>query len=94
MNVYNCWYLGASGYCCRLTGNNWMFVPDLCQLHNRISKNVVLQDLIFKNNYDRNYETNSDIDVGPMSFIRNLISLFLPSDRSCTIGGRLLLAYS
>ena len=56
MNVYPCWYLGLSGYCCRSHNLKWMFVPEMGQHNSRIHKSISLNDLVFNNAYAKEYE--------------------------------------
>ena len=60
MNVYQCWYLGLNGYCCRSHNSRWMFVPELGQTSSRIHKHLSLSDLVFDNPFAKQYELKID----------------------------------
>lgn len=92
MNVYPCWYLGLSGYCCRSHNLKWMFVPEMGQHNNRIHKRISLNDLVFNNVYAKEYELKIEqgldkIRMNPFRFIR---SLLFPARKSGNVIGMLL----
>ena len=94
MNVYQCWYLGINGYCCRGHNAKWMFVPELGQANNKIHKHLSLNDLIFNNAFAKQYELRIEqhlqkIRTNPFYFIKVLL---FPVSKPCTIGGMLFVA--
>ncbi|GJM04366.1 MAG: hypothetical protein DHS20C09_03570 [marine bacterium B5-7] len=78
MNVYQCWYLGLNGYCCRNHNSKWIFVPELGQGNRRIHKHLSLNDLVFDNPFAKQYELNIEkelqkIKSSPFHFLKSLI---------------------
>ena len=53
MNVYQCWYRGLYGYCCRNHNSKWMFVPELGQTNSSIHKHISFHELVFNNAFAR-----------------------------------------
>ncbi len=78
MNVYQCWYLGLKGYCCRSDNSRWMFVPEMGQISNRIHKHVSLNDLVFHNAFAKEYELKTErklekLRLNPFNYIKSLL---------------------
>lgn len=94
MNVYQCWYRGLSGYCCRAHNSRWMFVPELGQINNRIHKHVSLHDLVFDNPFAKMHELTIErsLEKTRGNLFYFLIELFFPAKRPSTVGG-MLFAY-
>lgn len=92
MNVYACWYHGNFGYGCRTRSRRWMFVPDLGQPDNRIHKNLNLDDLLFKNPFDQQFELKLENIIRKFSFSAILRSLIFPRRKLNTVGGLLFTA--
>ncbi len=94
MNVYQCWYRGLSGYCCRGHNSRWMFVPELGQPNNRIHKHVSLHDLVFDNPFAKKFELRLEqsLEQKRTSLFFFLKDLFFPPRKPNTVGG-LLFAY-
>jgi len=91
MNIYQCCYENSIGYGCRIGSKKWMFVPELGQLNNTIYKNIPLNDLVFRNPFEKNYEQNREKQLtGFLSFLK---SLFNTSYRPATIGGLLFISH-
>ena len=91
MNVYQCWYLGLNGYCCRSHNLRWMFVPELGQANNSIRKKISLNDLVFNNPFAKQYELKieqhlQNIRTNPFYFLK---ALLFPKRKPCTIDGML-----
>ncbi len=91
MNIYQCWYQGLNGYCCRSYNNKWMFVPELGQTNSRIHKHLSLNDLVFDNPYAKQYEFDIElqhqkIKLNPFHLLK---SFLLPTRRVNTVGGML-----
>lgn len=91
MNVYQCWYLGMRGYCCRNYNSKWMFVPELGQIDSRIHKHISLNDLMFNNSFAKQYELKTEARIqktksNPFLF---LIILLIPEKKAGTVGGLL-----
>lgn len=91
MNVYQCWYLGLKGYCCRNHNSRWMFVPELGQTNNAIQKRIPLNDLVFNNSFAKEHELKIEknlnkITKSPLHFIK---ALFFPAKKATTVGGML-----
>lgn len=91
MNVYQCWYLGLSGYCCRSHNSRWMFVPELGQGNSRIHKHISLNELVFHNAFAKEYELKIEqglqkIRSNPLYFLK---SLFFSTQKASTVGGML-----
>lgn len=91
MNVYQCWYLGLKGYCCRNHNSRWMFVPDMGQANNNIHKHISLNDLVFHNAFAKEYEMNLErklnkIRSNPFNFLKALI---LPAKKTNSVAGML-----
>ncbi len=78
MNVYNCWYEGSKGYCCRSYNNNWMFVPDLGQPVSVISRNLELEDLVFANQHEKQYEQDWERSRKNQGWIASLLAKTRP----------------
>jgi hypothetical protein len=91
MNVYQCWYLGIRGYCCRNHNSKWMFVPELGQINSRIHKHISFNDLVFSNSFAKQYEFNIEHRIqqmksNPFHYIKTLL---FPTKRASTVGGLL-----
>lgn len=91
MNVYQCWYRGLNGYCCRSHNAKWLFVPELGQTDKRIHKHISFSELVFHNSAARRYELGienkmSKTQNNPLRF---LLSLFSSKPQANTIGGML-----
>lgn len=91
MNVYQCWYHGLNGYCCRSQNSRWMFVPELGQTSSRIHKHLSLSDLVFDNPFAKQYELKIEqqqqkIRSNPLHFV---IALFFTTKKPSTVGGML-----
>ena len=91
MNVYQCWYLGLKGYCCRSHNSRWMFVPEMGQIDNKIHKHISLNDLVFNNSFAKEYELKIERKLekmrgNPFNFIK---SLFMPRNKTASVGGLL-----
>ena len=91
MNVYQCWYLGLKGYCCRGHNSKWMFVPELGQTNARIHKHISLNDLVFNNSFAKQYELKIEqqlqkITLSPLNFLK---ALFFSPSKPSTVGGML-----
>jgi hypothetical protein len=94
MNVYQCWYFGISGYCCRNYNSKWMFVPELGQINSRIHKHISIHDLVFNNDFAKQYELTIEqrvekIRSNPLHFIK---ALLFPEQKANTVGGTLFAA--
>ena len=89
MNVYTCWHHGNLGYGCRTRRMRWMFVPELGQPDNRVYKNLCLDDLIFKNPFDRQIELDFEKQMRKFSIVRFLRTLIFPEKKLHTVGGML-----
>ena len=94
MNVYQCWYLGLRGYCCRSRNSRWMFVPELGQTNSNIHKHISFNDLIFNNSYAKQYELTIEqhlqkIRSNPFYFLK---SLLFSNEKPSTVGGMLFAA--
>tara|TARA_R110002096_G_scaffold375106_1_gene568787 strand:- start:18785 stop:19072 length:288 start_codon:yes stop_codon:yes gene_type:complete len=91
MNVYQCWYLGLNGYCCRNHNSKWIFVPALGQSDRRIHKHLSLNDLVFDNPFAKQYELKIEgqlqkVQSSPFHFLKSLI---LIGKKPNTVGGML-----
>lgn len=91
MNVYQCWYLGMRGYCCRNHNSKWMFVPELGQLNSRIHKHISLNDLVFNNSFAKHYELRIEqrlqkMKSSPFHFLKTLL---LSEKKAGTVDGML-----
>lgn len=78
MNVYQCWYLGLKGYCCRSHNSRWMFVPEMGQISNKIHKHISLNDLVFHNAFAKEYELKTErklekLRLNPFNYIKSLL---------------------
>ena len=93
MNVYTCWYLGNYGYGCRTRSRKWMFVPELGQPDNKIYKNLTLNDLVFKNPFDRKLELDLERKLREFSLLRLIKQSVLPPQRLHTVGGLLFTTF-
>ncbi len=94
MNVYQCWYLGLRGYCCRNHNSSWMFVPELGQSTGNIHKHISINDLVFNNSFAKEYELKIErsfekIRNNPFSLLK---SFLFPSKKMGTVGGMLFTA--
>lgn len=89
MNVYNCYYQGVTGYGCRSHGGCWMFVPELGQPDNRIYKNIALDELKFRNLFEKQYEIELERQLNSHRLLKILMSLVFPVYSSQTVGGLL-----
>jgi len=90
MNIYHCWYQGASGFAGKQGKNLWLFVPDLAQLDGRVKRNIRLNELIFKNRLDFQYELGLQTD-GSFSLLRRIGAWLFPTEHAHTTAGMLLL---
>lgn len=95
MNVYQCWYLGLNGYCCRSYNSRWMFVPELGQANSNIHKHISLNDLVFYNVFAKQYELMIEqhlqkIRTNPFYFLKEFL---FPEKKACTIGGMLFAVF-
>ena len=91
MNVYQCWYLGLKGYCCRNHNSRWMFIPEMGQANSAIHKQISLNDLVFNNTFAKEYELKlerklNNMRKNPFSYIK---SLFYKTNKSRSLGGML-----
>ena len=91
MNVYQCWYLGLRGYCCRNHNLKWMFVPEMGQTSNRIHKSISLNDLVFNNTFSKQYELRIENKLektrkNPFHLIK---SILFPSKKNGSVIGML-----
>jgi len=91
MNVYQCWYLGLNGYCCRNFNSKWIFVPELGQGHSRIHKQLSLNELVFDNPIAKQYEMKIErqfqkIKYNPLHLLK---SIFFSVKKPSTVGGML-----
>ncbi|MFQ5659157.1 MAG: hypothetical protein ACE5GZ_01945 [Gammaproteobacteria bacterium] len=93
MGVYPCWLNGTNGYGCRIRGNKWMFVPELGQPDGTIYKNIVLEQLIFNNSFEKKYEMQREEGLDRFSLTGILKSLILPSRQAHTVCGLLLTTF-
>jgi uncharacterized protein YjaG (DUF416 family) len=89
MNVYQCWYFGLKGYCCRSYNSRWMFVPEMGQSNSRIHKHISLHDLVFNNSFAKEHELKLERKLEktrskPLSFI---MSLLFPAKKASSVGG-------
>ena len=89
MNVYTCWYHGTFGYGCRIRGRNWLFVPELGQSGTRVCKNLYLDELVFKNPFDKKFELDLEKRLCKFSLARIIKRLFLSGRKAHTVGGLL-----
>jgi len=95
MNVYQCWYLGMRGYCCRNHNSKWMFVPELGQISSSIHKHISINDLVFHNAFAKQYELTIEqrvekIRSNPLHFIK---ALLFPANKMETVGGMLFTSF-
>ena len=90
MNVYRCLYHGNMGYGCRTRGRKWMFVPELGQSDHKVYKNLLLDDLLFVNPFDRKFEHEIEKRLAKTWLLGFIKWLFNASSRSNTMGGLLL----
>jgi hypothetical protein len=90
MNVYRCWYKGIAGFASRAQRNAWMFVPDLGEVDNRVRRNLLLSDLVFKYRHQYDYELNHP-DCGRVSLRQYLRKRLFRSGPAHTTAGMLLL---
>lgn len=90
MNVYSCWYEGNFGYACRIAARKWMFVPEMGQPDANIYKNLLLEDLIFKNACEKSFEKMYEQKSPLMGILKSLI---LPRSKPQSIPGLLLTPY-
>ena len=91
MNVYQCWYRGLSGYCCRNHNLKWMFVPEMGQYNNNVHKHISLNDLVFNNVFAKQYELKIEHRIekqksNPLYFLK---WLFFPEKKPNTVAGLL-----
>ena len=95
MNVYQCWYLGFRGYCCRNHNSKWMFVPELGQMSSRIHKHISIHDLVFNSGFAKQNELMIEQRLSKMrSNPFHIIKTFLfPYKKPNTVGGMLFTAY-
>lgn len=89
MNVYVCWYQGNLGYSCRIRGKRWMFVPELGQPDGQVYKNLYLDDLLFKNQFERQIELKLENELRKFNLVRFLRMLIFPGRKPHTVGGLL-----
>ena len=94
MNIYQCWYLGLRGYCCRSHNSRWMFVPELGQTNSNIHKHISFSDLIFNNSFAKQYELTIEqrlqkVKSNPFYFLK---SLLFSEEKPSTVGGMLFAA--
>ena len=91
MNVYQCWYRGLSGYCCRSYNSRWMFIPELGQANNRIHKHVSLHELVFENHFAKKFELNNEymLEKTRSNLFYFLKKMLFPAKRPNTVGGKL-----
>ena len=91
MDVHVCKYHGNLGYGCRTRFGNWMFVPEIGETDINIYRDLSLKDLIFFNPFEKEYEFKREAELSQFNLRGLLKSLFLPSNKSLTVGGQLLL---
>jgi hypothetical protein len=92
MNVYPCVYRGIIGYCCRLRGRRWLFVPELGQPDRNLRRDVSLRELVFADRRAQQYETEFERTAGRRAVIRFLKALAGLPDRPVTVAGLLFTA--
>lgn len=86
MNVYSCVYKGNKGYCCRRHNRNWMFVPELGQVDNKVYKNISFAEILFENIFDKKLEEKNQKKISINSLLHSVMSR---KQKSQTIGGLL-----
>jgi len=91
MNVYSCWYRGVTGYCCRNKNFKWLFVPELGQPNNIIRRNLELDDLIFRNPYEKQYEIEFELELSNRSLFSYGKKLLFRAYKPQTTGGFLFI---
>lgn len=67
-----------------------MFVPELGQADGQIYKQLSVNDLLFKNRSEKQYEIGLDSSKYKFSLLRILRSLFFSTHKPVTVGGLLL----
>jgi hypothetical protein len=71
VNIYSCWYGGVFGYCCRSYKRSWMFVPESGQFRDKISENLILNDLVFKNKQEKLNEVEFEKNSNDSANVKN-----------------------
>ena len=94
MNIYGCVYKGNRGYCCRRHNMNWMFVPDLGQVDNKVYKNISFDEIFFENSFDRKLEQDFQVKLDKTGIIGLLHNFVRRKDKPQTIGGLLFCSYN
>lgn len=89
MNVYSCWYHGNFGYGCRTRGRKWIFVPELGQPDKNIYRNLYLDDLVFKNSFDKKFEADLENGMRKPSVSALFVCLLIARRKPQTVGGLL-----
>lgn len=89
MNVYSCFHHGNFGYGCRTGARTWMFVPELGQPDDHIYKNLSMDDLIFRNPFDRKIELNRENQLRRFSLKKIIRWVFSPVYKPQTVCGLL-----
>ena len=90
MNIYRCYYKGISGFASKMHRSTWMFVPDLGEVDNKIRRNLLLSDLVFKYRHQYDYEMNLPY-TERLSLRQLLRKLLFTSKPAHTTAGMLLL---
>ena len=67
-----------------------MFVPELGQPDNKIYKNLTMNDLVFKNPFEKKFELDLERKLQKFSPLRLFKRLLSPGHRLHTVGGLLL----
>lgn len=91
MNVYHCWYHGIKGYGCRVQDTSWIFVPELSQPDKNCYRNLMLLDLEFANDFEKQHELNREVEILRKRWSRLFLKFLSGDSRPRTIYGRLFL---
>ena len=67
-----------------------MFVPELGQPDSKIYKNLTMNDLVFKNPFEKKFELDLERKLQKFSPLRFFKRLLSPGHRLHTVGGLLL----
>lgn len=90
MNTYPCWLNGRPGYCFEHPRSGWWFIPEQGQGDNEVRRNLSLEDFLFSNHRDRQFEYHRrEARQSIPWWQKYLRALFLPKPHS--VAGLLLL---
>lgn len=91
MNTYACWYQGLLGYCFEHPHSGWWFIPEQGQPDSRVHRHLSLQDFIFANRFEWQFENRLQQGRGIKPLWRRCLeALFMPL-KPQTVAGLLLL---